>query len=329
MDEKMKVSLPRAVLDVLKKDCEDFKFAKENGKTNFNLFVNTLIANFYETFSASEEKLCDELRAALSAVPEYYREDALKKVLKVLAKRPSGTEEREGSAVFSFKPTKLSRQAVVCIGNAILQDESLSSFYRRMFSAYAEKTKNEREKILYAEVYAVFRRAAAKGARVCIELKNGTVMGRACVYSVSPAKDELFNYVLLFDGKHNVTIRLASVKSASLLPEHAEIPKENAALFDRQIACGAQYPMYSTDREPIKVRLTEQGQELFRKIYLYRPTPISVDGDVYTFDCSSNQLVYYFERFGDRALILSPKKIGIFMRNYYYFALKKYKSLYP
>lgn len=148
------------------------------------------------------------------------------------------------------------------------------------------------------------------------------------VYSVSPAKDELFNYLLAFDGKRNRTVRLSSIRSVSLLSEKAEIPEENKKLFERQIACAAQYPMYNTDDEPIKVLLTEKGKTMFKKIYLYRPTPVSIEGDIYTFNCSANQLLYYFERFGDSALILSPKKLGIFMRNYYYFALKKYRTIY-
>ena len=86
--------------------------------------------------------------------------------------------------------------------------------------------------------------------------------------------------------------------------------------------------MYSTDCEPIQVQLSEKGKKLFQKIYLYRPTPVKIEGNIYTFQCSANQLLYYFERFGDSALILSPKKLGIFMRNYYYFALKKYRSVY-
>ena len=72
----------------------------------------------------------------------------------------------------------------------------------------------------------------------------------------------------------------------------------------------------------------KKGKRLFEKIYLYRPTPISIEENIYTFNCSANQLLYYFERFGENALILSPKKLGIFMRNYYYFALKKYKTIY-
>jgi hypothetical protein len=145
---------------------------------------------------------------------------------------------------------------------------------------------------------------------------------------VASAKDELFNYVLSYDGEKNNTIRLAKIRTVSLLPDKSSIPEECATLFERQIACGAQYPMYTTDDTPIRVQLSEKGKALFEKIYLYRPTPTKIEGDIYTFECSANQVLYYFERFGDSALILSPKRLGISMRNYYHYAVKKYRSVY-
>ena len=328
MDEKIKISLPKATLELLKKDCEDFKVLKENGTPNFNAFINTLIANYYECFSASEETLYDDLKSALSAIPDYYKEAAFQNVVKVFAKRSELSDGKKDTTTFSFKPTKVAEKAIAYIQNVVLLSESLSSFYRRMFLSYARKTKNEREKIICAENFALLQKALKKGVKVCIVLQSGEVLKGASLHSVSPAKDELFNYVLFYREKKNTTVRLAKIRSVALLSEKADLPKENAVLFDRQVACGAQYPMYNTDDEPIQVQLNEKGKKLFQKIYLYRPTPVSVEGDIYTFDCSANQLLYYFERFGDSALILSPKKLGVFMRNYYYFALKKYKSHY-
>ena len=328
MDEKIKISLPKNTLDVLKKDCAEFKITKENGKPNMNAFINTLIVNFYESFSASEETLHQELKNALSLIPDYYKEQAFENVVKVFAKRGNYTNKKVDSTTFSFKPTKGSEKALLYIEHVLLQSESLSSFYRRMFLAYTQKTKNEREKIIHKENFDILQKAVKQGVQVCIQLQSGNVMNNISVYAITPSKDELFNYVLICDNHHNLTMRLASIKTVSILPNASHILEENKMLFDRQIACAAQYPMYSTDNEPIKVQLTEKGKKLFEKIYLYRPTPVSIDGDIYTFDCSANQLLYYFERFGDNALILSPKKLGIFMRNYYYFALKKYKTLY-
>ena len=328
MDEKIKISLSKNTLDVLKKDCADFKIIKENGQPNMNAFINTLIANFYETFSASEETLHEDIRTALSIVPDYYKEKVFQGVIKVFAKKSEYTDGKKDTTTFSFKPTKVSEKALLYVEYVLLQSESLSSFYRRMFLSYTQKTKNEREKIIHKENFELLQKAIKRGVQVCVQLQSGSVMNNLSVYSISPSKDELFNYVLAYDNKHNVTVRLASVKTVSLLSVSSNIPEENKILFQRQIACAAQYPMYNTDNEPIKVQLTEKGKKLFERIYLYRPTPVNIEGDIYTFNCSANQLLYYFERFGESALILSPKKLGIFMRNYYHFALKKYKTIY-
>lgn len=328
MEEKIKISLHKDTLELLKNDCGDFKILKPNGRSNFNNFINILINNYYETFTAREETLHDDIHSAISVIPDYYKEMVFNDVVKLFTKQSCPQNDKHNGVTFSFKPTKVSEKAVAYINGAILKDESVSSFYRRMFTAYSQLTKNEREKIIHKENYALLKKAIKKGVQVYITLNSDDVYKGASVYAVAPAKDELFNYVLICCGKQNFTIRLASVFSVSLLPAKAEIPEDNSLLFERQIECAAQYPMYSTDDEPIKVQLTEKGKKLFNKIYLYRPAPTKIEGDVYTFNCSANQLLYYFERFGDSALILSPKKLGIFMRNYYYFALKKYRSVY-
>ena len=327
MTEKIKITLPKSTLELLRKDCADFLFLKKDGSPNLNDFLNTLIVNGYEEFSAGEEKLHDGLRGALSEVPEAYRRRALSAVLAVLAKRER--QEGKGASVsLSFKPTRESERATLAIEHVLLGEESLSSYYRRLFMFYAKKNKNERERLLYKQNDVLLSRAAAKGVRVCLSLANGTVIPAISVYAVAASRDELFNYVLLYDGAKNKTLRLAKIRTVTLLPDAAAIPEESRLLFDRQIACGAQYPMYSTDNAPIRVQLSEKGKELFRRIYLYRPIPTAIDGDIYTFECSANQALYYFERFGDSALILSPKRLGIAMRNYYHYAAKKYRTIY-
>lgn len=328
MEEKIKISLPKSIRELLNKDCEDFKILKKNGTPNMNAFINLLIVNFFEEFSASTESLHDGVREALFSVPEAYKQRAFDGIIKLLSGRTDYLGENGRSVTLAFKPTKSSRREVSHIENLLLSSESQSSFYRRMLVSYSRKTKDERERIIHKENYELLRHAEKRGMKVCITLSNGEVMNGLSVYSVAPSKDELFNYVLAYSSKGNHTVRLASVDIVAVLSDRAHIPEKNRKLFDRQVVCGAQYPMYSTDDEPIRVRLTEKGKNLFKKIYLYRPTPVSIDGDVYTFDCSASQVLYYFERFGENALIISPKRIGIFMRNYYHYALKKYRTLY-
>ena len=327
MDEKIKVSLPQNTLNILRKDCTDFLILKENGKPNMNAFINTLIVNFYEAFSVNEEIFHQDLKNAISVVPEYYKEKVFSNVLKILTKKSEESLEKKNTVTFSFKPTKNSQTAVMHIEQVAVQNESISSFYRRMFNDYISKPKNEREKIIHKENYEILQKAIKLNVQVCMQLKSGMIHNNFSAYSIAQSKDELFNYVLGV-GANNITVRLAKIKSISLLSNTINIPLENKALLDRQIACAPQYPMYKTDKYPIKVELTDAGVKLFEKIYLYRPTPTIVEGNVYTFDCSQAQVLYYFERFGNNALITSPKKLGIQMRNYHYFALKRYNAFY-
>ena len=326
--EKIKVTIPMSIYQLLQKDADSFRIIKKDGTINLNAFINRLILNFYEDFAREEAETRARVKDALSSIPQKYMHEAYDNVMHALAKRERGELGDEESVAISFKPTKQSEHVIIYIENVLLENESLASFYRRMLITYAKRPKNERERIIHKAVYETLMRACKEGLMVCLSLDSDQIYNGASVYSVDPGKDELFNYVLLYNGKKNTTIRLAKIKTAAILTAKAEIPEENAALFARQARCGAQYPVYSTDDEPIKVKLTEKGKRLFNRIYLYRPTPISIEGDIYTFDCSSNQLLFYFERFGGEALIVSPKKLGLFMLNYHYFALQKYRTIY-
>lgn len=327
MIEKIKISVPEKIYEVLRKDAKDFRILKPSGEENLNAFINTLVVNFYEEFSANDESLRESIMGALADIPEKYAKEAFHKVMNAIIKKEK-EEDLGKSVALSFKPTKASESVTIHIENVLLKNEAISSFYRRLFIAYSRKLKNEREKIIHKQNYEILLSAAKKDLQVCISLDNGQIYNDVSVYAIEPAKDELFNYALCYSNEKNQTLRLAKIKTVSLIAKNAEIPKEAQIMFDRQIEAGAQYPIYSTDNEPIRVQLSKKGRELFDKIYLYRPMPTAIEGDVYIFNCSANQVLYYFERFGSEALILSPKKLGIFMRNYYYFALKKYRSIY-
>jgi len=110
-------------------------------------------------------------------------------------------------------------------------------------------------------------------------VNKGDEIKNASVYAVASSKEELYNYVLSTDGQNLYTLRLANVKSVSLLTKKAEIPEDIKQIFDRQIRCGAQYPIFKNETDLIKVILSQKGKYLFKKIYLYRPTPVKIEND--------------------------------------------------
>lgn len=330
MEEKIKVSLSKKLLELLKKDCVDFLIFNKNNTANMNLFINTLIANYYLEFCSNEEDLHDKIRKTLEVVPKTYQESVFDSFLKIINSKTDDKNEKN-SCSLSFKPTAISQNANLYIETVISKNESISSFYRRLFTCYSIKTKNEREKIIFKQTFQQLSHAKAKEQQVIISLKNTNRPSnprKISIYSVASSNDELFNYLLAYTENKSITVRLAKIESVVLTPTKSFIPNDCCQNFERQIACGVQYPIYNSDKEEIKVELTKNGQELFKKIYLYRPIVTKIEGDVYTFNCSANQVLYYFQRFGDSATILSPKKLGIAMRNYHWYAFKKYKSIY-
>ena len=325
MDIKIKISLPKAVLMTLKNDCKNFNILKADGSQNFNAFINNLVINYYEDFSANEEILHDNIKTALDIVPDRYKEKLFTDMIKIIAKKQVSVLDGESTS-FSFKPTKMSERAITFIENILIKSESISSYYRRMFITYVSKTQPQRERIIFKENYDILQKAIKKRVRVCIVTKGDSIKNTS-VYGVFSAKEELYNYVLSTDGQTLFTIRLANIKSVSVLSDKSEIPEYIKDVFNRQIRCGVQYPIFKEEDKLIKVKFTEKGIYLFNRIYLYRPTPVKTDGNIYYFDCSTNQAIHYFKRLGGDAVIIEPRSVVEIMRNFYTGAMKKYNKL--
>lgn len=324
MEEKIKITLPISTYEILLKDCENFEFIKSDRELNRNLFINTLIINFYEEFSLDEETFHDELLKSIDLIPEQLKDDTFEKIIKAIEKRSKSNDKSDKTITFSFKPTKLSSKAIEYINNVLIKYESISSYYRRLFNSYAHKPQNEREKIIFKENYNLLLKSINKNVQVCLSLKSGSIYNNVSVSSISSSKDELYNYVLIQDENKPRTFRLAKINNVSLLSKKREISEEILSLFSRQIKYGAQYPIYTNENEIIKVRLSKTGKELFKRIYLYRPKPILIEDNIYHFNCSYDQVVHYFKRFGCDAIIISPAILTIHMKKYYHKANRKY-----
>lgn len=328
MEEKIKISIKQTTLDLLNKDCENFGFLKNDDSLNKNSFLNTLIVNFYEDFSNSEE----DFQTSLMKVLEFSKnkEDLYSDILKIINKKEMPSSKLDKTVTLSFKPVKNSEKAIEYITNILINNESISSYYRRMFTSYSHKPQNERELIIFKENYELLNKSINKNLKVCISLKNDNVIKEASVYSLANSKEELFNYVLLEIGEGNLqTVRLAKIKNVSLLTKERAISNKAKEIFDKQIKYGVQYTIFPHETETVKIRLSEKGKYLFKKLYLYRPVVEKIENDIYHFNCSYNQIYQYFSRFGKHAIILEPKELGEKMKNYYFIANKTYQKLFP
>ena len=288
------------------------------------MFLNTLIVNYYERFSANESELKDNLLAAINKKLDYDQDELLETLLNIFRKSES-IENDKKTEIINLKPTKLSEKQIIFIENNLLNNTSISSFYRNLFTSYSQTPQNYRELIIFKDNYDLLSESINKNKKVSIALKNGMIFNDASIYKIERSKEELFNYVLISNNNTPSTIRISKIKYVSLLNTKREISDEIVQIFERQIKYGVQYPFYSHNEEEVIVKMTKRGKDLFKKIYLYRPIPDRIEDDLYYFKCSHNQVSHYFKRFGYDAIIIQPLQLAESMNNYYFLASEKYK----
>ncbi len=322
MEEKIKISISEEIYELLKKDSFDFDVTHKNKKINLNLFLNILIANYYEDFS----KIDLSINKNISKIINNDDPELIKRIIQTVNNSDSLLKKKEKTKSFSFRPTKLIEKAVVHITNYLINGESISSFYRRLLTSYSKKIKNEREKIIFKETYNNILNSIKERKETFIEFKSGAIYKNASIYDIKTPKDEFYNYVL-FETNNGirVTVRLCKIKQVIVLLSPASFLDKNIILFKKSIKYGVQYLLEDNENEPVKIALSSKGIKLYNRIYLYRPDYEEVTNNVYIFYGPYEQIIQYFRRFGKEAFIVSPLSLRKKMEYFYSDAYKRYK----
>lgn len=99
--------------------------------------------------------------------------------------------------------------------------------------------------------------------------------------------------------------RLSRIRNVIILKEKAEFSESDQQIFERMITYGPQFQYLASESIAV-VYLTENGKRMFHNFYVHRPIVDKVEGNLYYFKCSYNQVLHYFKRFGKHAKIISP-----------------------
>lgn len=323
MLEKIKITINKNVYNTLLKDCENFGFYKNNNALNKNLFFNTIILNYYEYYSSNEKTFKDNIAKTLSGKINSNDDEIIDKLLEVIRKNEYYKDDKE-KEIINLKPTKMTEKTIINIENSLSLYVSLASYYRNLFTSYSNLKQNYRELVIFKENYNLILESIKNEKQINIVLTNDQIINNASVYKISHSREELYNYVLISTSNSVQTIRLAKIKFVTRINHKRDISSNTISLFEKQIKYGVEYPLLSANEEPVIVRLNDKGLKLYKKIYLYRPTPDKIEGNDYYFYCSYNQVMHYFKRFGSNAIIISPNDLYIKMKNYYFTASKSY-----
>jgi hypothetical protein len=326
VEEKIKVNISRSVYEILHKDMELFEFYKSNGTLNQNAFYTTLITNFYESYHEQEEKSIKDIRFRIQEaihLKEQVAIDLSFELAQDLSRSLLLLDDEKYDHAISIKPTKSSKTVMIYIENYLLKHQSLSNFYRMLFTSYARKPQDQRERIIFKQTIQLIEQAIQSKSMVFLTTAKEDRKDEVAPYLIQNSKEELFNYVLGTIQDQPYTFRLSRIKTVSILSKRSVFSDLAISALER-MRKAPQYFISHAETEDVIVELTSRGVELFRSIYIHRPTPVEIVDQTYRFQCSHQQIFQYFTRFGHHAYVKSPESLSKQIETYYRIALKHY-----
>lgn len=327
--EKIKIYLTERIANILEKDAEGFEFFKKDGRSpNKNALLTNLIINYNAAFMAQQTEFVDFLKNKISSstgVGEATLNDLCFDLCEKINERNAAPNGEKFDKLVSLKPTKESEPIIGYIENYCLTGRTLSEYFRSMFASYAALPQDKRELIIFKTQYDAIIKAIKEKKRVFLTTRWSRAQKIECApYAIANSKEELHCYVLVAT-KGCSTVRLSRIVSVTELPIEATFTENQIELFEKMKAYGPQF-IYSPYETETLVQLTEKGVDKFKKIYVHRPVPTKVDGNLYYFNCAHTQIVQYFIRFGDDAQIIYPKRVRSEVYNFHRRALESYNK---
>ena len=206
----------------------------------------------------------------------------------------------------SFRPSKKLEDLYNEIEENELKNNTISNYFRNIFNSYARLPQDERERIIFKDELKIIESAITNKKMINIKLNN--TMLELIPYEVVRTNDELYNYLIagikIKSGFKFISLHLYKCIHIVKTKKSFELSDEEKEQFNSILVYGPR----EVERRTVKtkIKLTENGIKKYKSMYLNRPIPTEIDGNIYTFNCSHDNLFLYFSRFGVDAEILEP-----------------------
>lgn len=196
-------------------------------------------------------------------------------------------------------------------------DESLSASFENsipllikcIFESYTRLIFADRERLVLKDFLIAIDNAIKKHQQIKLTLYN-TETTWLSPLSVNLAKEGSFSYLVGLDTNRSLkTIRISRI-SQLLSMKKALVPtKDERMEIDKRLAkYGPTFASQNT--QLIKVRLSPKGVQKYEYSVIHRPIHTCIEDDnIYVFECSEMQALYFFFRFAGEAEILEPASL--------------------
>lgn len=350
--KKLQLSISPLAMSILKADGDVFfgpDAIAENAKTKINknpitYMVNTIIENFaYESEVNPDEYMSSRRQMFQDSFLECFEAKKMKKnVLEanagIINKLVYNAMEREKKEFIekNVLPT-YSGEKVYIDANSIAKLENVGDetivvyrkpykFVSALIENYTRHTFSERERIIRKEKYNIIENAIDR--KLCLQIELNSKK-----YVVKPIEiipDNRGNYLLCMSSNADEYIyttqapRISNIKSVTKLSVKGSVTKEEKLeafkyVKDKGIA------NVGNERKIYKVKMTNKGKEIYRRIVSKDVSLIKIEGDIYYMECSEYTICFFLRSFGKEAVVLD-KELKERYISFYKEALEAYEG---
>lgn len=337
-DQKLSLSLPFYVWDVIENDIRDFSLDKGKAIPRAG-FLNEIIQNCHlmpellpvpVNVSAEINSLCSEYEKLLPAETAPPHQELLQGLRSSCENRFRQQAEPAMNADGFAKKFRLNNHVFTSICD-ISEGDSRFRIYQRpakylkvLFTEYSRLPYAERERIYFYSSVVQRLHSAIPGQ------KNLIITSGSRKYHVIPYRllaDTALSHLYLAccsspvsDEKEmpyrNTSFRISRITAIEMSGIQKALTSEQKKQLEENIKSN-QLPFLVSEKHLVRLRLTPEGERKYKSMSYLRPIPLSKNDNVYEFAVSNPQMKAYFFKFGRDVEILDPPELRQnFIRNY-------------
>ena len=319
---KQHINLSASAWTCLSDDIDNFYNVPQ--KPNLTGFINEIFLNFHEEARASISLRLSEYRGIYQKILSFHRpeeQDGLRSSLleSLLEQQEKELSSHPKAEKGDYRNIRLNEKVKSC-----LRDSPEPPYYQNRPGKYIQSVLEEyaglpvvqRERIVFKETLQQIHDAI--DANRLLKVSSGGRILQVLPYAVLTDKNDTFNYLTGYTEKASddfnpalsrpASLRLSRMTDLKILRSHRYVLTAAQKQRLKKDIESKGIPFLIGDNTTISVRLTDNGLKQYRQQLHQRPAYISCDDQMHLmeFNCTEQQIMNYFFKFGKDAEVISP-----------------------
>ncbi|WP_043923137.1 WYL domain-containing protein [Leadbettera azotonutricia] len=212
-------------------------------------------------------------------------------------------------------------------GEDYYYNQKIGRYLKAVFEEYIELPYYKRERIFFFNEIREAKEAIQSGKRLKITPGNSdkSVTYYLKPYRVMTDPQSTYYYLTGYSSKADSTdeyipasFRISRIKEIKIMRGKSGKITRDQKLELENLLLKKGAPFLLGDVKSIKVMLTELGKKYYRQQLHLRPLYDEIiDGNIYVFNCSREQIKNYFIKFGKEALVIEPPDLKKYFRDFF------------